>query len=259
MGTCPSPIATGNFQDAWRAVTRKRRRSMKKALIHRVCFPVAQVIYFCLFLILAVGIFYKMGDAAVRSYMDRIPQIAIWWDRLSSPVLSAAAGEAGRILRCAGVLYLVPFCAVLLPAVLILLVYHPRTAKQTGEAKADAWQLQNYAKQARIYARKRDRDAAVTCAVFMGVFMAVFVLGLMMIIHGDPSVREEMQGQTFQSSLRCVLYGAAMFVCYRIINIPLNLLLKVLCACHVPESMVTDSEYYYNCVCDQETPAADSK
>ena len=67
----------------------------------------------------------------------------------------------------------------------------------------------------------------------------------MLYAYTDPSLRDEVVAQTHMANLRCFLYGAALVVCYLIANIPLQLLLKPLHFCHVPESMVTDTQEYY--------------
>lgn len=259
MAVCPSPITIDTFQDAWKYIARKRRWSMKKELIRRVSVSLAQMVYFFVFMILALGIFYEMCGPLVRRYMDQLPQVGIWWKQISEPVLAGASSEAMRIVRCAGALYLLPFCAVLPPVILIILLYHPRTPKQTGDIKQDAWQLRGFAKHAQIYAQRKENNTATICAFFMGILMILFVLGLILFAYENPSLRAEVVAQAHQANLRCFLYGAAMFFCYRIMNIPLKLMLKVLHFCYVPAYMVTDTENYYTQVCKQETASADNK
>ncbi len=245
MAACPSPITAEQFRDAWKCIARKRRRSIKKELIRRVCVTLAQIVYFFVFLILAIGIFYEMCGPLVRSYMDRIPQIGAMWSWIRDAVLAGAVGEVCRILRCAGALYLLPLGTALVPAMLIWVLYYPRTPKQTGNAKQDAWKLRAMAKHAQVYAQKQENQTAGVCSVFVGVLMAAFVLGLMLYAYTDPSLRDEVVAQAHMANLRCFLCGAALYVCYRIANIPLKLLLKLLHFCHVPASMVTDTQDYY--------------
>lgn len=259
MAAYPSPITTDNFQLAWKYIARKRRWSIKKELIRRVSVSLAQIVYFFVFLILALGIFYEMCGPFVRRYMDQIPQVGIWWKQLSEPVLAGASGESVRILRCAGVLYLLPFCAVLPPVILIILLYHPRTPKQTGDIKQDAWQLRSLAKHAQVYAQRKENNTANICAFFAGILMILFVLGAILFAYRNPSLRTEVIAQAHLANLRCFLYGAAIFFCYRIGNIPLQLLLKTLHFCYVPPCMVTDTENYYAQVTKQEPASGEQK
>lgn len=255
MAACPSPITAENFRSAWKCIARKRRRSIKKELIRRVSVTLAQILYFFVFLVLAIGIFYEMCGPLVRSYIDVVPQVGIWWGQLRAAVLDGAANEAGRILRCAGMLYLLPFGAVLPFVVLIVALYHPRAPKRTGDLKQDAWQLRSLAKHAQVYAQRKENNTAAVCATFVGVLMAVFVLGLMLYAHANPDLRDEVVAQAHQANLRCFLYGAALYICYRIANIPLRLMLWPLHFCHVPATMVTDTESYYDQLSRSETAA----
>ena len=91
MAVCPSPITIDTFQDAWKYIARKRRWSMKKELIRRVSVSLAQMVYFFVFMILALGIFYEMCGPLVRRYMDQLPQVGIWWKQISEPVLAGYA------------------------------------------------------------------------------------------------------------------------------------------------------------------------
>lgn len=245
MAKYPSPITQENFPLAWKLIARKRRWSIKKELIRRITVSVAQLLYFFIFLILALGVFYEMCGPLVRRYMDQFPEVNLWWTQISTPVLADATTEAMRILRCAGALYLIPFCAAVPMAILIALLYHPRTPKQTGDPAQDAWQLRGLAKHAQIYAQRKENDTAKICSFFMGMIMVLFVLGMMLFAYRDPSLRGEVVAQAHLANLRCFGYGLAMFLLYRIINLPLKFLLKLLHFCHVPASLVTDTEQYY--------------
>ncbi len=259
MAACPSPITADNFQTAWKCIAQKRRWSMKKELIRRVSVSIAQILYFFVFLILALGVFYEMGGPLVRRYMDQFEEVGIWWNLISTPVLAGTSGEAMRIVRCVGVLYLLPFCAVLPAVVLILLLYHPRTPKQTGDIQQDAWQLRSLAKHAQVYAQRKENDTAKICSFFMGMVMVLFVLGMMLFAYEDDSLRDEVVAQAHLANLRCFLYGLAIFLCYRIVNLPLKWMLKLLHFCHVPASMVTDAENYHAELGKEESTATQNK
>ena len=255
MASCPSPITADNFQTAWKAIARKRRWSIKKELIRRISVTVAQIIYFFIFLYLALGVFYEMTGELSRFFMDQVPEWGIYWNKACEFFFAGTTGEFGRILRCVLALYLVPFGVILPFVVLIVLFYHPGAPKRTGDLKQDAWQLRSLAKHAQVYAQKRENQTAGVCSVFVGVLMAAFVLGLMLYAYANPDLRDEVVAQAHQANLRCFLYGAALYICYRIANIPLRLMLWPLHFCHVPATMVTDTESYYDQLSRSETAA----
>ena len=57
--------------------------------------------------------------------------------------------------------------------------------------------------------------------------MVLFVLGLMLFAFDDDSLREEVIAQAHLANLRCFLYGLAIFICYRVVNLPLKWMLKL--------------------------------
>ena len=259
MAAYSSPITAETFQDAWKYISRKRYWSIKKELIRRIGVTLAQAAYFVVFAILSMGVLYEMCGPLIRSYMDMLPQVGIWWGRIRESILQGASSESARILRCLGIVYLVPFTAALVVAVPIALLYHPLTQKQTGDHKQDARQLRVMVKHAQIYAQKKGNNTESICAVFIGVLMVVFVLGLMLFAYNNPSLREQVMMKAHQANWICFLYGLAIFVCYRILNIPLRILLKALHYCRVPAIMVTDTENYYVQVHREEKNTEDAK
>ena len=245
MAACPSPITADNFQTAWKAIARKRRWSIKKELIRRISVTVAQIIYFFIFLFLALGVFYEMTGELSRYFMDQVPEWGIYWNKACEFFFAGTTGEFGRILRCVLALYLVPFGVILPFVVLIVLFYHPGTPKRTGDLKQDAWQLRSLAKHAQVYADKKENMTGNICAVFMGVIVAVFVIGMALFAWTYPALRDELTAEAYKLNWVSFLYGAAMFFLYRIINIPLKLMLVPLHYCRVPASMVEDTEKFH--------------
>ena len=245
MAECPSPINAENFQAAWKAIARKRYWSIKKELIRRISVTTAQIIYFFIFLYLGLGVFYEMTGDLSRFFMDQVPEWGVYWNKACEFFFAGTTSEFSRILRCVLALYLVPFGVVLPFAVLIVLFYHPSTPKQTGDMKQDAWQLRSLAKHAQVYADKKENMTGNICAVFMGVIVAVFVIGMALFAWTKPELRDGIMAEAYKLNWQSFLYGAAMFFLYRIINIPLKLLLVLLHYCRVPASMVEDTEKFH--------------
>lgn len=246
MVTFPQPITAENFSAVWTYTARKRRWSIKRELIRRMTVTLAQVIFFSVFLILAFGIFYEMGGGLVRSFIDQIPDLGRLWDRFYDLVFDNTATELQRLLRCAGLLYLVPFGTVFPLSLLVLLLYYPRTPKLTGDAQKDAWQLNAMAKHVEVYSKKKDNNTHGICSAFMGMFMIVFVLGLLLFAYTKPELHEQVIATAHQANIRCFLYGLAMFVCYRIINLPLQWLLYLLHFTHIPKNLLQETGNYYS-------------
>lgn len=240
MAAYPVPITTENFQTAWKRIARKQCRAMKKAMIRRISVMPAQLIFGCVFLVLAFGVIYETGGSGARAFLGQIPEIMGWCSKMSRAVLEGAPEETAWIVRCAVLLCAVPFCVALVPTALIVLLYHPIAPKQTGNMREDAWQLWGMAKRAREYTGKGGGDIAVVLSVLLGLFTVLFALG-------------EQSGE--MPPARAVLYGVAAILVYHAANLPLRLLLTATHFCYVPKSMVSDAEHYY-AQCSQPKPAA---
>ena len=241
MAAYPSPITAENFKAAWKYIARKQRWSMKKSLIRRLAVMLAQIVYGCVFVILAIGIIYEKGGESARLFLDQIPVVIDWSCRISAAVLEGAPEGSAWIFRCMGLMYLLPFCVAIPPAALVILLYHPITPKQTGNMGEDAWQLWDMAKRAQEAAGKRWNDTAVVFSGLLGLFVIMFALG-------------ELSGSE-QGPMQAVLYGAGVVLCYHAVNLPLRLLLKALHLCYIPKTMTADAE---RCHAQLKSPASEN-
>ncbi len=231
MAVHPTPITNENFQSAWKRIARKQRWAMKKALIRRTAVALAQLVFGCVFTVLAAGVIYKTGGALTKSFLSQMPQLMNWCARISGAVLEGAPEGSAWIVRCVLLLCVVPFGVALVAAVPVVVLYHPIVPKQTGAMREDAWQLWSMAKRAREYSQKGGNDIAVIFAVLLGMFTVLFTLG-------DKSGGEITPAQG-------VLHGAKVIIGYQIVNLPLRLLLMPLHFCHVPKSLVEAARQYY--------------
>ena len=259
MAACPSPITAENFQSAWKYITRRYRRTLKKELARRISTVLAQTVYFLIFLVLMLGIFYEMSMPLVRAYMNNFPIQWNWWNQLSTLFQENVSSESYRILCCVGALCLVPFVITIPPVILIVLLYHPRGPKQTGDVMQDARKLHETAQRTQVAAWTMSGRAAKIFMFFAGATIVWFILGFMLYYYPDISLRDSAIGYVNQTTFRCILYGVAMIVGYRILNIPLKLLLNGFYFQRVPASMVTDAKDYSDEVSRQEAAAAENE
>lgn len=246
MSQAQFSITEETLPETWKRIARMRRRAIRKELIRRVSVTVAQLVFFFVFMILAFGLVYKLGGPMLHRYIGEIPTIGVWWNHISAFLFSKAGTPTDQLLLSAAYLYLFPFCTALVPAVLLLLFYHPATPKQTGDRKQDAWQLRAMAKHAQIYAGKKENNTANMCGAFAGFFAVVFALGYLLFAYRQPSLQAEVVSQAHWANIRLFLYAVALFFCYKLLNLPLFLMLKLLHSCRVPDSIVTETEAYYS-------------
>lgn len=238
------PITTENFTQQWEIVASRRRTAMRRAVVRRAVDVPVQIIYFAAFLILSFGIFYEMGGTLIRDYLDQVPQAGALWNRIAAAVFRGAEGENQRILRSFMLLYLPPIGAALLIWLLVRLLYHPKTPKRTGDEKQDAWQLRVMAVHVKTYAAREEGRSENFFSMFVGVTMAALALGLMIFANNIPELRDQVQAEAVNANVRLLAYGIALFVCYRILFLPLKWFLRLLHRTRVPESMVQETERY---------------
>ena len=123
----------------------------------------------------------------------------------------------------------------------------------------DARKLHETAQRTQVAAWKISGRAAKIFRFFAGATVVWFVLGFMLYYYPDISLRDSAIVYVNQTTFRCILYGVAMIVGYRILNIPLKLLLNGFYFHRVPASMVTDAKDYSDEVSRQEAAAAENK
>ena len=245
MAACPSPITTENFPEAWRCIARKRYWSKKKCAIRSACVPVSQLLYFFAFVILAFGAACSMTPSYIRSYIGQLPQLVSLWEKFAAVLFASAQTEVQRILCCAGFLILIPFVASLPIGLAILLFYHPRTAKPIGDPARDSRELWVMAKHAQVYAQRKEGTMANMCGLFAGLLILLAVFGLVLYMMKDPVTHAQIQNNAAGVAWIMFLYAAGAFAAYKLLNLPLFLLLKLMHYCRVPDSILADAEAYH--------------
>ena len=246
MSACPSPITVETFPQAWRFIARKRYWAKKKWVIRSICVPVSQLLYFSAFVILAYGAAYSMTPDYVKRLIEKVPELVRLWEKFAAILLAPAQTELQRILCCAVFLILVPFAVSLPLALAVLLFYHPRTPKSTGSPAQDSWELRVMSKHAQAYAQRKEGIMASICGVFAGLLILLAVFGLVLYWMKTPSLHHQIRNNPFAVAWMLFLCGAGAFAAYKLLNLPLVLLLKLLHFCRVPQQLMDDAEDYYH-------------
>lgn len=259
MAFCPNTLNEETFPAFWKYVRRKYRQSRKRAVIRNASVPIAQVLYFFVFLVFVYGAACSMIPGAVHRYLSEIPAMVDLWKDFEAFYFAPAATETHRLILSAAALYLVPFAVAAVPAILICLLYHPRMPKQMGESVHDAQELRTMAKHADVYAKRKEPNTVNICAAFFGMLITVAVLGYLLYSLANPTAKQQVIEEAHTANVRLFLYAAAAFFAYRILNFPLHFLLKLLHFCHIPKQLVPVTEAYYQALpAAEETPANNS-
>ena len=246
MSTCPSPITAETFPQAWRCIARKRYWAKKKWVIRSICVPVSQLLYFFAFVILAYGAAYSMTPDYIKSLIAKVPELILLWEKFAAILLAPAQTELQRILCCGVFLILFPFAASLPLALAVVLFYHPRKPKSTGNPAQDSWELWVMSKHAQAYAHRKEGMMANICGVFAGLLILLAVFGLVLYWMKTPSYHYQIRNNSFAVAWMLFLCGAGAFAAYKLLNLPLMLLLKLLHFCRVSQQLMDDAEAYYH-------------
>ena len=237
-------ITPENFDQQWKLMVSRRCAAMRGALVRKLVDVPVQLVFFTAFLVLAVGIFYEMGGALIREYIDLVPQVGELWNRVREVLYRAAEGESQRLLRSLMLLYLPPAATAFLIWLLVRLLYYPKTPKRTGDGKQDAWQLRAMAVHVRAYSEREEGHSEAFFSMLVGVTMAVLLLGLMLYANTKPQLHAQVLAEAENANVRMLIYGVALFVCYRLLFLPLKWFLRLLHRTPVPEGMVREAERY---------------
>lgn len=256
MSSVPSAITADNFHKIWRYTARKQYWSKKKAAIRSISVPLGQLLYFFVFVVFAYGAACSMIPGMVHRYIQEIPDLVSLWTDFEAAFFASATTEGQRMVRTAAALYLAPFAAAAVPALLVILLYHPRMPKQTGNPAQDARELWITAKHAQVYAQRKESNTVNICAAFAGMLIAVAVLGYLLYGLTNPSLRQQVIAEAHTANLRLFLYALALFFSYKILNLPLYFLLKLLHYCYIPKNLVPVTEEYYRSL---QTSSAESE
>lgn len=246
MASRPETLTSDHFPQYWSYVAWKRRWSKKKAVIRSISVPVSQVLFFFVFVVFSYGAAYSMIPGMVHRYILEVPVLASLWTDFEAVFFASAAQEQQRLLLTAAALYLLPFSPAFVSAIAVCVLYHPTTPRQTGDPTQDAWQLWVMAKHAQVYAQRKESNTVNICAAFAGMLIAVAALGYLLYCLNNPATKQQIIDEAHTANIRLFLYAAALFFSYKILNLPLHFLLKLLHFCHVPKDLVSVTEAYYH-------------
>lgn len=245
MFSCPSPIQTDSFDTVWSYTVKKRGHAKKMALVRRVAVPIAQILFFLAFFVLSYGTVYTLSGTYIRSYFDQVPALPALWEQFRGLVFSSAGSRGAEILRCLGLVYLLPLAATVPFALLIFLLYHPKTPKLPEDEPQRARDLWVAARHAHIFSRQKVSSTGTFCSVFYGVIALAAAVGFILYGMSISGYTHQIEVSAAKISFYVCVGAVGLVVCYLIANIPLRLILKYLYATYLPKNLLSETEAYY--------------
>ena len=84
----------------------------------------------------------------------------------------------------------------------------------------------------------------LTCRVFAGVLIGILFFGYMIYCLYVPEMKQIIIDQATKSSVRILIMTFAVILSYRIVNLPLLLMLRLIAISFVPKKFVEAAEQY---------------
>ena len=244
MAGFPIPITNENFQKAWRIVRRKYKNAKVKAAVRKIAKPIGEFLFFPAFLMMAFGTSVTFTTPNVSALINRMPVLPGLWQKLSAVLFGSADTVPALILRSALFLYAIPLAVFLVAALIIVLVYHPKTYAVSGDAYRDGQALWTMARHALTDSRSKGKDVSGTLALITGIIEALGALGVIFYWLLVPGGEDVLAGIGVVNALK--LFGLALILIfsYALVALPLNLVMKLLCATPVSKKIPESAEDY---------------
>ena len=244
MAGFPTPITHENFPRAWQIVCRKYKNAKVKAAIRKIAKPIGEFLFFPAFLMMAFGASIVFTTPNVSALIGRIPVVPGLWQQLSAILFGSADTVPVLILRSALFLYAIPFATFLVVALIIALVYHPKTYSTSGNTYQDGQALWTMARHALTDSRSKGKDVSGTLALVTGIIEALGALAVVFYWLLVPGGEDVLAGIGIVNTLK--LFGLALILIfsYPLVALPLDLLMKLVCASPVSKKIPESAEDY---------------
>ena len=244
MAGFPNPITSENFPKAWRIARRKYKKAKVTAAIRKIAKPIGEFIFFPIFLIMAFGASVTFTTPNVSALISRVPVVPGLWQKLTAMAFGSADTILDYILRSALLLYAIPFAVFLVIALIIALVYHPKTYTPSGDSYQDGQALWTMARHALTDSRSKGKDVSGTLALITGIVHALGSLAVVFYWLLVPGGEDVLAGIGIANTLKLFALALILIFSYAMAASPLNLLMKLACATPVSTKIPESAEDY---------------
>ncbi len=249
----PNPIGEETFPAAWTWANRKLRRSRKARLISRVTLPAAQPFFFAAMMVFLYSLLYDCGGDLVMAYLKKVPRILEYWQTLRMHLFPDGETGWAQAKVWAVLLWGIPFCVSLAAALPAALLYYPRKRPLDPQDSPEeqARQLCLLLREAKANTAPRSSDLVGFCFLFFAIVWAALLFGFLFFCWENPATRAAVDSMAHTANLLLFAAFVAMVLGYRLIYLPLGVLLRLLSFCHVPKSVLAESERWFAQCADQ--------
>ena len=244
MAGFPNPITGENFTKAWRIARRKYKKAKVSAAIRKIAKPIGEFVFFPTFLMMAFGASVTFTTPNVSALISRVPVVPGLWQKLYAAAFGSADTVLDYVLRSALLLYAPPFAVFLVVALIIALVYHPKTYTPSGDSYQDGQALWTMARHALTDSKSKGKDVSGTLALITGIIHALGSLAIVFYWLLVPGGEDVLAGIGITNTLKLFVLALILIFSYALVAFPLNLLMKLACATPVSAKIPESAEDY---------------
>ena len=244
MAGFPNPITGENFTKAWRIARRKYKKAKVSAAIRKIAKPIGEFVFFPTFLMMAFGASVTFTTPNVSALISRVPVVPGLWQKLYAAAFGSADTVLDYVLRSALLLYAPPFAVFLVVALIIALVYHPKTYTPSGDSYQDGQALWTMARHALTDSKSKGKDVSGTLALITGIIHALGSLAIVFYWLLVPGGEDVLAGIGITNTLKLFVLALILIFSYALVAFPLNLLMTLACATPVSAKIPESAEDY---------------
>ena len=240
-----SPIRDENFPEAWDYGCRKYRRARKVSLMRSLMIPVSQVLYFLCFLVLTYGVFYD-GFPGLQPFLRLLPGAGTFWEQCSAFLFDGFSGLDGQLLSLGIFLYGLPLAAALGLLVLIFLLYHPARPVLSQDPQLHAGNLLSVSQQIQQHTELRHGSFLSLFSLLYALILAAGTILFLILCRDTPAAAELLRNGWAQAGLYLILAWVVLLGLYLLLNLPLKLVLELLCMTNISPAFSADVQAFYH-------------
>lgn len=246
MVSYTSPITETKFDSVWKMAVKKYYWFKKKYRIRPAANLLGQGLYFLIFLTLTAGLLHEKALPIWQALTGKLPFLSVYWEKISSLLFASADPPLRQVLIAGLCLYGIPMAGALVPALLILLFYHPilpklspRKEQHPGDLKALSIDLRQYypGPTALAYRFFRNLFLLGTAALTLWYILAYQNTGGFFLLF-----KHHQTGTAFL----LLVYWALICLIYVFLQKPLGKLISLLYESSVPTFFFRDVDAYYD-------------
>lgn len=244
----PDSINAENFDAVWKYTGRKYRTAKRMSVIRAVIYNTSEIVFLAAALIISYGILLQYAPGQFTAFIRRLPVLVDYWSRFQKVVFPAGLTDAEKLLRLAGLLYLVPIAAGMILSIPVLVLYHPVLFGKPEIATEQAQELKNRTVKIAVFNQRKPSMVGGFCCVFYGMIAIALLVCFLLTQAKLPAVGYEITSAAPRLSFMLALSCIGFIIAYLLLSFPIRFLVKWIFTPRVPKRFTAICENYLHSV-----------